>query len=292
MKTTRKILSTREGTLAFATLAGLLAIGLLLAFMGAYKNSVDEGAQPVTVLVARDSLPKGVSGDMIAEKGLFQATGFKRDQVKEGAVTDPASLRGQVAVHNLVRGQQLTVADFSRPKNPVLSRLADDQRAVTLPLDAAHGMVGQIQTGDHVDVFAGFQVQPDGSGGRARPVLRVLLQDVEVLQAPPAPKQGGLGNQSQTQSVVLRVSDKDAPQLAFSSDNGKLWISLRPPAGAKQDPPSMVTLDRLLLGMDPIPVDAQEARRPSRSSTREISDARSHHSVGRARRWRRRGQRP
>ena len=45
---------------------------------------------------------------MIAEKGLFQATGFKRDQVKEGAITDPASLRGQVAVHDLVPGQQLT----------------------------------------------------------------------------------------------------------------------------------------------------------------------------------------
>jgi Flp pilus assembly protein CpaB len=257
MRTTRKLLSTREGTFAFATLAGLLAVGLLLAFMGAYRNSVDEGAQPVTVLVARESLPKGASGDVIAEKGQFQATGFKRDQVKEGAVTDPASLRGQVAVHNLVRGQQLTVSDFSRPKNPVLSRLADDQRAMTLPLDAAHGMAGQIQTGDHVDVFAGFQVQPVGSGGRTHPVLRVLLQDVEVLQAPPAPKQGGLGGGGQTQNVVLRVSDKDAPQLAFSSDNGKLWISLRPAAGAKQDAPSMVTLNRLLLGMDPIPVDGK-----------------------------------
>jgi Flp pilus assembly protein CpaB len=257
MRTTRKLLSTREGTFAFATLAGLLAVGLLLAFMGAYRNSVDEGAQPVTVLVARESLPKGASGDVIAEKGQFQATGFKRDQVKEGAVTDPASLRGQVAVHNLVRGQQLTVSDFSRPKNPVLSRLADDQRAMTLPLDAAHGMAGQIQTGDHVDGFAGFQVQPVGSGGRTHPVLRVLLQDVEVLQAPPAPKQGGLSGGGQTQNVVLRVSDKDAPQLAFSSDNGKLWISLRPAAGAKQDAPSMVTLNRLLLGMDPIPVDGK-----------------------------------
>jgi Flp pilus assembly protein CpaB len=251
---TRKLLSTRQGTLTFAVLAGLLAIGVLVVFMQGYKNSVDEGAQPVTVLVARDSLPKGVAGDMIAEKGMFQATGFKRDQVKDGAVTDPASLRGQVAVHDLVRGQQLTDADFSRPTNPVLSRLADDQRAMTIPLDAAHGMVGQVQTGDHVDVFAGFQVQPDGTGGRPRPVLRVLLQDVEVLQAPQEPK-AGFGGQAQTQNVVLRVSDKDAPQLAFSIDNGKVWISLRPPAGAKQGQPSLVTLDRLLLGMDPIPVD-------------------------------------
>jgi hypothetical protein len=84
--------------------------------------------------------------------------------------------------------------------------------------------------------------------------MRVLLQDVQVLQAPEEPK-GGFGGQSQTQNVVLRVSDKDAPQLAFSIDNGKVWISLRPPAGAKQDPPSLITLDRLLLGMDPIPVD-------------------------------------
>ena len=195
---------------------------------------------------------------MIAEKGLFQATGFKRDQVKEGAVTDPASLRGQVAVHNLVRGQQLTVADFSRPTNPVLSRLATTSGRSRSRSTAAHGMAGQIQTGDHVDVFAGFQVQPQGTGGRAHPVLRVLLQDVEVLQAPPAPEAGRTRWRAQTQNVVLRVSDKDAPQLAFSSDNGKLWISLRPPAGAKQDPPSMVTLDRLLLGMDPIPVDAKK----------------------------------
>ena len=38
MRTTRKLLSTREGTLAFATLAGLIAVGLLLAFMTAYQT--------------------------------------------------------------------------------------------------------------------------------------------------------------------------------------------------------------------------------------------------------------
>jgi len=255
VQVTRKLLSTREGTLAFAGLAGVVAIALLLAFIQGYKRTVNEGADPVTVLVARGSLPKGTSGDVVAEKGMFQATGLKRDQVKEGAITDPASLRGQVAAHDLVRGQQLTVEDFTKPSNRVLSRLSGNERAVTVPLDSSHGMVGQIQTGDHVDVLAGFQVQPDGTG-RARPVMRVLVQDVEVIQAPPAPKDGsGLSGPSQSQNVVLRVTEKDAAQLAFSSDNGKLWIVLRPPVGAKQDLPSLVTLDRLLLGLDPIPVD-------------------------------------
>jgi Flp pilus assembly protein CpaB len=255
MQFTRKILSTREGTLAFAAVAALLAIAVLLVFMRGYKRSLDQGAEPVTVLVAKDQLPKGSSGDLIAAKGLFQATGLKREQVKEGAITDPSSLRGRVAAQNIVPGQQLTTADFIKPTDPVLSKLGEDQRAVTVPLDVAHGMIGQVQAGDHVDVFAGFQVQPDG-GSRPRPVLRVLFQNVEVLKAPPVgDKAQGLNQQNQVQNVVLRVNDRQAVELAFSADNGKVWVALRPQAGATQRKLSMTNLDRLVLGLDPIPLD-------------------------------------
>src|SRR5262249_12974871 len=161
--------------------------------MTGYKRNVDKEAQPITVLVAKGELPKGTSGDTIAKQGKFQATGFKREQVQEGAITDPASLRGLVTVKEIVPGQQLTETDFAKPTAPVLARLGPDQRAVSIPLASAHGMVGDVQAGDHVDVYAGFQVQPDGSS-RPRAVLRVLLQDVEVLKAPPAGKKsGGLG---------------------------------------------------------------------------------------------------
>jgi len=256
MQITRKILSTREGTLAFAAVAALLAIAVLLVFMRGYKRSLDQGAEPVTVLVAKSQLPKGSSGDLIAAKGLFQATGLKREQVKQGAITDPASLRGLVAAQAIVPGQQLTTADFAKPSDPVLSKLGEDQRAITVPLDVAHGMIGQVQAGDHVDVFAGFSVQPDGSA-RARPVLRVLFQNVEVLKAPPAGDKDakGVNQQNQVQNVVLRVNDKQAVELAFASDNGKVWIALRPQAGAKQAKLSLTNLDRLLLGLDPIPLD-------------------------------------
>ena len=81
------------------------------------------------MLVAKGGLPKGSSGDAIARKGLFQATGFKREQVKEGAITDPSSLRGLVAAHAIVPGQQLTSSDFTKPNDPVMSKLENDQRA-------------------------------------------------------------------------------------------------------------------------------------------------------------------
>src|ERR671928_320806 len=145
MQATRKLLSTRQGTLGLAILAGLLAVAALLAFMSGYKRNLDKGAQPITVLVAKSDLPKGSSGDLIARKGLFQATGFKREQVENGAITDPASLRGVVAVHDIVRGQQLTTSDFAKPTDPVLSKLGPDDRAISIPLDSAHGMIGRVQ---------------------------------------------------------------------------------------------------------------------------------------------------
>jgi hypothetical protein len=36
--------------------------------------------------------------------------------------------------------------------------------------------------------------------------------------------------------------------LAYASDQGKIWLVLRPPAGAKQTRPSAVTLNALLSG--------------------------------------------
>src|SRR5919202_262587 len=182
MTAIRRMLSTREGTLALAVVAALVAAATLVAFLHGYKRTLDDSAQPVTVLVAKQPLPKGSSGDLIARKGLFQATGFKREQVKEGAITDPASLRGVVAVHDIVRGQQLTTADFAKPTDPVMSRLGSDERAVSIPHDSAHGIIGRIAAGDHVDVLAGFQVEPDSGAARPHPVMRTLLQDVEVLQ--------------------------------------------------------------------------------------------------------------
>lgn len=262
MQAIRKMLSTRHGTLGLAVLAGVLAVATLLAFMRGYKRNLDQQAQPVTVLVAKGELPKGSSGDLIARKALYQATGFKREQVQDGAITDPASLRGLVAAREIVPGQQLTTSDFTRPTDPIMSHLGDDQRAVSVPLDSAHGLIGDVHAGDHVDVYAGFEVQPDGAG-RPRPVLRVLLQDVQVLKAPATQqKSGGLGGSSgQTQDIVLRVRDADAPELAFSADNGKVWIALRPQAGARSTKPTLVNLERLLVGLPPMPIDGSLAKK-------------------------------
>ena len=90
--------------------------------------------------------------------------------------------------------------------------------------------------------------RPLSTTGQARPVLRLIMQNIPVLSVDKTSRFGG-ANASQ---VTLRTSAYQAEQLAFASDNGKLWLVLRPPSGARPSPPSLITAETLLLGVPPV----------------------------------------
>lgn len=270
MQFAQKILSTRGGTVAVSVLAALLAGAIFLVYLHRYRASVDDSSTPMTVLVAKSLIEKGTSGSIIGENDLFQSTTAPKSELKDGAITDPASLRGRVAVDDIYPGQQLTTADFAPiAGNAVATNLTGNERAISIPIDTAHGLIGHVQAGDHVDVVAGFNVQridrngaPIDQGGQARPVARILLQDVVVLSAPADSSSGSIGAGNANSQITLQVSDEQAAELAFASDNGKLWIMLRPKTGARSDRPSLVSLETLLLGVKPIIVLKSFGGRP------------------------------
>jgi Flp pilus assembly protein CpaB len=246
-----RLTSTRRGTLALAALAALLAGAAVLVYLNNYRHSVKSGAIPTTVLVAKQLIAKGTPGAAVATTGMFQTTTLRESQVLNGAISDPSSLRGRVAAHDIFPGQQLTTADFVAGGASTASTLTKTQRLISIPLDSSHGLIGQVTAGDHVDVFAGFNIIPVDArgvpldGGQARPVLKLILQDVPVVDV----TKDAQGNNS---NISLRVDDRNAANLAFASDNGKLWIVLRPPSGAKPVAPSFVTAETLLLGVPPV----------------------------------------
>jgi len=249
----RRALSTRRGTVAIAGVVAVLAGAMLTFFLSQYRASVNPSGKPVTVLVAESLIEKGSSGDVIAAKGLFDTNTIRESQRKDGAIQDASSLRGKVASADIYPGEQLTTSKFSGTANGVGSKIAGRERAITLPLDAAHGMIGDVKAGDHVDVLGGFNTQFSGDS-RPRPVLKPVMQDALVLSAPEKPKPGGLNGPNNTQNIVLRAPDDKAWDFAFSSEYGKVWIVLRPKAGAEQSRPRVVTLERLLFGTKAIKV--------------------------------------
>lgn len=242
------VLSSRRGSIAAAVIAAGLAGAVILVFLDQYKSSVRSDAAPASVLVADRLIQKGTAGDVAGEQ-LVKATEVPRDQVKRGAVSDPARLRDRTAVADILPGQQITSADFTATGKGIVTRLAADQRALAIALDGPHGLTGAVGAGDRVDVIAAFGVAGK-AGVRGRPVVKTLLQDVLVLSAPTAAT-GGEGGEG-AQNVVLRVQDRFAPKLAYAAENGTLRLVLRPANGRKVDIRGLIDLDAVLFNTQPL----------------------------------------
>jgi pilus assembly protein CpaB len=262
MQMVHRLLSTRGGTIALSAVAALIAAAILLAYLHRYRASVNDSSRPMTVLVATDLIEKGTPGNVVGTEALFQNATVPRDELKEGAIADPASLKGLVAAADVYPGQQLTTTDFvAGSAEGVSTKVIEYERGIAVPLDEAHGMIGKVQQGDYVDVMAGFVV--DGPDGKQHPVLRHLVQNVYVIDAPAEASAAGIGGGAAgTKSVVLRVTDEEAAQVAFAAEYGKVWIVVRPKTGAEQHRWSLVTLERLLAGLKPIPVNTSSGEKP------------------------------
>jgi Flp pilus assembly protein CpaB len=249
----QKLIGSKRGTLFIAILAAVVAGLLVVVYVKRYRDSVSANSAPVTVLVAKSTIPKGTSGQVVAAQGLYTVSTIRQSQLLEGAISDPASLVGHAATADIYAGQQLTTAEFSAAATSIASTLTAHQRVVSIPFDASHGATPDLNVGDHVDVYAGFNITPVGptgipvAGGQSRPVLRLVMQDVPVVRITAG---GNSGDQ-----ISMKVNDIQAAQLAFAADNGKLWLAVRPASGAKASRPNIVTAETLLLGIPPIAVE-------------------------------------
>src|SRR5947208_2461428 len=135
--------------------------------------------------------------------------------LEPGALSSGAALAGKVATRDIYPGDQITAADFAADADPLRGELTGDQRAMAVPLDSAHGLIGQVRAGDKVDVLAGFNAA-SSAGGAGRPQLRTLIQNVLVLKAPDGAK---TASSTSTQNLTVRVTAAQAAQVAFAADN-------------------------------------------------------------------------
>ena len=234
----QNLFSTRRRSLVMGVAAAVLAAIVLGVYLHNYRNSVSGGAVTAPVLVAKNLIPKGTSGDTIASSSQYQVAKLPRNDLKNGAITDPGILTGRVALADIYPRQQLTADEFSATGVDTLgNHLTGDQRAITVSLDAVHGLAGQIANGDHVDVYVGLNRTGTDE------VIKLLIADMTVLRAPISAG-GGV--------FTLKASTKQAAVLAWAMDNGKLWFVLRPPSGARTVIPGWITERTLLLGLKPV----------------------------------------
>ena len=142
----RARLATRNGALAVAVIAGGLAAILVFAAINSARKDGTASTAPRTVLVANQLIPKGSSGESIAREHLFRTAHVSDQALVAGAVADVSALRDKIATQDIYPGQQISTETFGGRGGDTVAKLSGTDRAVSVPLDAAHGLVGQVDS--------------------------------------------------------------------------------------------------------------------------------------------------
>jgi Flp pilus assembly protein CpaB len=205
----------RRGAILIAIIAALAAGILIYVFVQRYKTSVTPTTPPIsTVIVAKQFIPRGTPISVVEQANGTQSITVKSTSLVPSAVTNPAEIAGQVAAQNIAPGEQLTTADFTVGTVSLSQYLTGHMRALQVPLDATHGLSGYVAVGDHVDLASNIGPL---AGTHTHPGLGILATNVLVLAAPSG-------------SLVFGVPAGVAQQVAYASDNGKIWVFMRPPS--------------------------------------------------------------
>ena len=233
-ETMNKLFRNRGGAVVAGAIVAVIAVILLVVYLRSYRSSVNSGKQAERVLVASKLIQRGTSGTLIASQGLYLVTTVQKDQLKLNAITDPSALNDRVAAGDIFPGQQLTQDDFTTESaTSIPYEITGTQRAIAVPVDATHGLIGQVTAGNYVDVYVGV------AGGKQGQLVTLLAPNVYVLVAP------GTGSAN----AILRIDTRDAAKFAFAADNERIWLVLRPQVGASVTPPKTATLSSLLAGV-------------------------------------------
>ncbi len=227
---TSKLTQSRGWTIILGVAAAVLAAILLIFYLVQYRSSVNDAAADTPVLVAKGPIPKGASGAVIAEQQLYQTAELSKDDLKPGAISDPAYLQGRVATVDIYPGAQITTSMLSGATTSSLqTQITGKQRAVAIPVNGARGLVGFVADGDRVDIY----YETGSAGGN---LLALLAPNVLILRAPTV----------EGAATVLRAPAALAQDIALASDSGTMWFLLRPTVGAKEPPKRFITAQELL----------------------------------------------
>ena len=200
----------------------MLAAILLVVYLDRYRSRVGGENAPTPVLVAKQLIPTGTPGSIVATQSMYAPTTLPRKEVEVGAISDPSYLAGRAAAVDIFPGQQFTATDFAASDTAsVDSQITGTQRAISISIDNVHGSLSQVQAGDSVDVYTSV------AG-----VVKLFRPNVKVLTIPTIPGPSGGSN------LVLRIETKDASKWAYAADNTQLIFVLRPVVGAKPTKPS------------------------------------------------------
>jgi Flp pilus assembly protein CpaB len=180
----------------------------------------------------------------VAGGGYLVTQSVPRRTVVAGSIVSAAPLTSLVAGDTIYKGEQITLRQFKPiAQGGVFAKFSGLQRLVVVPGDPNQLLAGTVSDGDRVDVVANVRYH---SAGLARSTTRVVLQNLLVLKAPPAPKGGSALSGSATPAATLVMTDQQSQTMLWTLKNSDWFLTLRPTTGPRSSKASLATLHSLL----------------------------------------------
>ena len=213
----------RQRVIGIVTAVVLAAVGtaLLVAYVRGAEHRAASGDRQ-SVLVVTDPIAKGTRAEDISRK--VRAERIPDDAVAKGAITSTGSLVGEVALVDLVPGEQLLSSRFAPAAKAGTAVVPPGMFQVTVVLDAVRAMGGQVREGDSVGVLASFD-DPE--------TTHLVLHKVAVTGVR---SDGGVPVTGRAQDagpagklfVTLALDGPSVERVVFAAEHGRLWLSAEP----------------------------------------------------------------
>jgi pilus assembly protein CpaB len=236
-------MQNRRTTIFFA-LAILFGIAAALTAQQ-LLNRPAVAAQPARlettqVVVARVDINTGTA----LLPNQLDAIDWPSSLVPKGAFSSKEKLKGRVLRHALAVGEPVSALALlpEGSQAGLVSVIAENQRAVSVKVDAIIGVAGFVNPGSRVDILATLR---DGRSSK-NSTSKVILQDVAVLAIDQKMEEVKNGEPELVSVVTLAVTPQQAEELTYSAHEGRLQLALRSPADRQIAKTSGVTASDLL----------------------------------------------
>jgi Flp pilus assembly protein CpaB len=204
-------------------LAFLLAIGATAAvflYVNGVKHNATTGGTTVQVVVSKQIIPAGTELDPLVSSGAFVPKAIPKEDLVSGAVTQITELQNKTTSQAILPGEQIPLARVNGTVAGGPLAIPKGYQAETFQLSSQQGVSGHIFQSNHLAIYATFD-DPNGAA-----ITVDLVPDVQVLDVIRATAKATTSSQF---LVTMALRPQDAQRLAYTLDQGRVWVALLPP---------------------------------------------------------------
>jgi pilus assembly protein CpaB len=205
-----------------AVSCGLVASFMTSRYLSASQQSAVVEEEKIPVLVAKKKL---AAYTRISDPEMFEVKYFDQSNVTKDAIGDFEKAKTRILRNPLGEGKMLAESDLLDPgQTSPTWKLKPGEVAMAVKTNPDESGAGYMMPGDRVDVQA---TVTRVTNNQEKPYSKIILQNIEVLAVGQDvnPQEGTVYKEANR--VLLRVTHKQAEELALYKDIGTLRLLLR-----------------------------------------------------------------